>query len=231
MIRRDSVFAAPEPQLIPQADLVAVIDAVLRIVTQAWLRIRRARLLTRTHRQCEVITAGLLYQHMCAMERARQPRRPRLKIKSEAATFSAPDQPTPDGRIDIEIIYSLADDPDLRLECKRISTSAEDDPTAKARYYVNGGVLRFVGNRYGRGHAWGVLIAFVIDGHFRPATELVGRYVAEYGNDPPHLAEAWRPATAFIPRRHIFSTTHIQDGGPRTIRLLHLFLPFPRTVA
>lgn len=228
MHRPPVVLAATSPRLIPQEDLIAVIEAVLRIVTRAWIQIRRQGLLTNEHRQSEILAAGLLYQYMLDVEQKRQPRTPPMKIKSEAATFSTSGQLVPDGRIDIEIIYSLADDPDLRIECKRISTTEVDDPKAKARYYVRGGVLRFVSDQYGWGQSWGVLIAFVIDGLFQPAVDLVKKYVKNYQNAPSHLMEDWGPAGGFVPLRHIFSTKHRQGNGRRTIRLLHLFLPFPR---
>jgi len=224
VIRRQSVFTS-SPQLIPEEDFLAVIEAVLRIVVLAWIRIRRARSLTDAHRRLENNTAGLLYHQMVLAERERQPRIPRFKIKAEVGTFSSALE-VPDGRIDVEVVYSLGDDPDLRLEYKRVSSTPGDDPTRLAREYVAEGVLRFVSDKYGRGHRWGVLVAFVIDGFFEPTVEIVAEKISTYRSD--HLASPWQAENRFVPRRHLFSTGHWQGGGPRKIRLLHLFLPFPR---
>jgi hypothetical protein len=152
-----------------------------------------------------------------------------MKVKAEVGTFSADSLEVPDGRIDIEIIYSLSEEPDLRLECKRVSATASDRPTALARYYVDGGVLRFVGDKYGRGHAWGVMIAFVIDGKFAGAATMIANQVAGYRNDaPPHVCRDWRREQRFGRHRHLFNTQHARAGGGERIELLHLFLPFAR---
>jgi hypothetical protein len=212
------------PELYEPADLQIVLDAVLGIVVRAWIWIRRKHLLREFHRSNEPRTAGLLYRHMKREERQRQPRWPRMKLKTEVGSFSSDEELIPDGRIDIEIIYSLDDEPDLRLECKRVSASIEDDRAALGRYYVSGGVLRFVGDKYGRGHRWGVLIAFVVDGRFGAAVRLIADYVTR--DDPDHLLSGFE-AAGRPPRRHLFQTVHRQGGGSQQIRLLHLFLPFP----
>ncbi len=227
MIRREPVLVST-PRLIPQEDFLTILDAVLRIVVLAWIQIRRARLLTNDHCTQETRTAGLLYQEMLRVERERKPHLPRVKVKTEVGTYSSDAQEVPDGRIDIEVVYSLGDDPDLRLECKRVSATPADDPARLARKYVAEGILRFVSDKYGRGHRWGVLVAFVIDGFFEPTVEIVSEKVSTYHNDPRHLTSPWQAEDRFVPRRHLFSTEHWQGGGPRKIRLLHLFLPFPR---
>ncbi len=206
-------------------DLRIVLETALAIVVRAWTRIRRERLLAEMHRRDEPRTAGLLYRHMVREERERQPRRPKMKIKSEVGTFSSDEVEIADGRIDIEIIYSLADEPDLRLECKRVSASTEDDRADLARYYVDGGVLRFVHDKYGRNHEWGLLVAFVVDGRFTAAARFIADYVTR--DAPDHLLSAFQPAGS-PPKRHLFKTEHRQGTGSRKIRLLHLFLPFPR---
>lgn len=226
MIRREAALTSA-PRLIPEEDFLAVIEAVLRIVVLAWIRLRRAGSLTDFHRHQENNTAGLLYHQMVLAEREREPRIPPVKIKPEVGTFSD-ELEVPDGRIDVEVVYSLGDDPDLRLEYKRVSSTPTDDPTGLAREYVAEGVLRFVHDKYGRGHRWGVLVAFVIDGLFEPTVEIVAEKVSTYRNNPHHLTGPWQPEGRFVPRRHLFSTEHFQGGGPRKIRLLHLFLPFPR---
>ncbi len=223
MIPRQSLSES-WPALYEPVDLQTVLEAALGIVVRAWIWIRRKHLLHEYHRSDEPRTAGLLYRHMQREERQRQPRWPKMKLKTEVGTSSAEEEEIPDGRIDIEIIYSLDDEPDLRLECKRVSGSTEDDRAALGRYYVRGGVLRFVGDKYGRGHRWGVLVAFVVDGHFEAAVSLIADYVTR--DDPPHLLSGFEPAGR-PPRRHLFQTLHRQGGGSQRIRLLHLFLPFP----
>lgn len=217
------------PVFIDPHDIHAVLETALKIVVQAWVAIRRENELTHDHRTSECRTAGLLYWRMLEVEKNRDPRVPPMKVKAEVGTFSAELLEVPDGRIDIEIIYSLGDEPDLRLECKRVSGTASDQRTDLARYYVKGGVLRFVGDKYGRGHAWGVMIAFVIDGRFAEAATMIADYVAQYQNDAPrHVCRDWRREQRFGRHRHLFNTQHLRAGGGERIELLHLFLPFPR---
>ena len=217
------------PAFIAADDIYAVLEAALRIVIQAWRMIRRESMLTDEHRTSETRTAGCLYWRMREVERNRHPRRPPMKIKAEVGTFSAELREVPDGRIDIEIIYSLSDGPDLRMECKRVSATVSDGHTHLAREYVDQGVLRFVGDKYGHGHVWGIMIAFVIDGAFADAASIIAEYVAEYRNHAPsHLSRAWRAETRLGRHRHLFNTQHVQGRGPQHIDLLHLFLPFPR---
>lgn len=223
MRHRHSVSES-RPALYEPADLQKVLEAALEIVVRAWIWIRRQHLLSELHRNDEPRTAGLLYRHMVRVERERQPRWPKMKLKTEVGTFSSGEVEIPDGRIDIEIIYSLDDEPDLRFECKRVSASTEDDRAELARYYVSDGVLRFVGDKYGRGHPWGALLAFIVDGRFDAAVRLIADYVTR--DDSPHLLSGFEPAGR-PPRRHMFQTSHRQGGGSQRIRLLHLFLPFP----
>jgi hypothetical protein len=226
----DSAISLARPDLVAEPDVHAVIQAALQIVIRSWIRICRERLLTVKHRTSEPKTAGLLYQRMRAVEQGRNPRTPPMKIKCEIATFSGDDLELPDGRIDIEIIYSLSDDPDLRLECKRVSTTAGDRPRKKADYYIGEGVLRFVGDKYGRGHSWGVMLAFVIDGKAAAAASFISASLAGYKKAPLGLCAPWSREGRFGPTRHLFRTEHLQGGGPERISLLHLFLPFPPSV-
>lgn len=212
------------PEFLATPDILAVIEVVLRIAAEAWERVLRDHVLDQRHRHDELATAGLLRRRMRIVERERSPRLPAMKIKPEVGV-TAEDDETVVGSIDIEIIYSLGDEPDLRLECKRVSSANEDDPTRLARLYVEEGVLRFVG-KYGWGHAWGMMIAFVIDGNAPAASVLIARYVQEYRNRPAHLVRNWRQERRFGPLRHLFNTRHRKSGGS-PIELLHLFLPFP----
>ncbi len=91
------LIAQSPPALYPPVDLWAVLEAALAIVVRAWTRIRREKLLAESHRSDEPRTAGLLYRHMVREERERQPRRPRMKIKSEVGTFSSDEVEIADG--------------------------------------------------------------------------------------------------------------------------------------
>jgi hypothetical protein len=212
------------PQLLAPPDILAVIGAVLEIVARAWERVRQEGVLAETHRHDERATAGLLRQRMVILELERSPRIPKMKIKPEVGV-TAEDGRTVVGSIDIEVIYSLGDEPDLRLECKRVSTVEGDDPTSLARYYVGHGVLRFVG-KYGWGHTWGMMIGFAIDGNADAAALLIARYVREYKNEPAHLLRDWAEEKRFGPYPYLFNTLHRKSGDSR-IELLHFFLPFP----
>jgi len=183
----ETAVSIAQPTLIAAPDIYAVIRAALHIVIGAWIQICRERLLTVEHRTSEPRTAGLLCKRMRSVERLRKPRMPAMKIKPEVGTFSCEDIELPDGRIDIEIIYSLSDEPDLRLECKRVSTTPGDGPRDRADYYIGDGILRFVGDKYGRGHAWGVMLAFVIDGKSTAAASFIATSVAGYTKAPLNL--------------------------------------------
>ena len=212
------------PQFLAARDVLAVIEAVLRIVAEAWERVLRECALSETERHDEPRTAGLLRWRMITVESERKPRLPEMKILLEVGVTSE-DQETVVGFIDIEIFYSLGDAPSLRLECKRVSSTKEDDPKALARLYVKEGVLRFVG-KYGCRHAWGIMIGFVIDGNAESAALLIAGYVAKYLNEPTHLLSDWCEEARFGAYRHLFNTRHRKsDGSP--IQLLHFFLPFP----
>lgn len=213
------------PQFFDAQDILAVIAAVLRIVSEAWGRVLGEGVLEETHRHDEPRTAGLLRSRMLAVERERNPRIPAMKIKPEVGVTAA-DEETVVRSIDIEIIYSLGDEADLRLECKRVSTAAEDDPAGRARYYVKDGVLRFVG-KYGWERAWGIMIAFVLDGDCEASAALIGEYIGSYRNEPPHVVRGWRAEARFGMHRHLFNSLHRKTNGSR-IELLHLFLPFAR---
>jgi len=212
------------PQFVAGPDILAVIGAVLEIVAEAWEQVLRERMLDETHRHNEPATAGILRHRMILVERERKLRVPQMKIKPEVGV-TAEDQETVVGSIDIEIIYSLGDEPDLRLECKRVSSTAEDDPKALAREYVKEGVLRFVG-KYGWNHTCGIMVGFVIDGKSDATAVLIAQYVQDYKNQPPHLLHRWRHERRFGPHRHLFNTRHRKTGGS-PIELLHFFLPFP----
>jgi hypothetical protein len=171
------------PQFLAVPDILAVIAAVLGIVVRAWDRVLLDGALSEAHRRNEPATAGLLRHRMVLVECERTPRLPRMKIKPEVGVTSE-DEETVVGSIDIEIIYSLGDEPDLRLECKRVSSTKEDDDKSLAREYVAQGIMRFVG-KYGRGHAWGVMVGFVVDGNAAGAATLIGEYITQYKNEPP----------------------------------------------
>ncbi len=215
------------PQLLGPPDILAVIGAVLEIIAGAWERVRQDGVLAETHRHDEPATAGLLRQRMVVVERERSPRIPNLKIKPEVGV-TAEDGQTVVGSIDIEVIYSLGDEPDFRLECKRVSSMEADDPAGLARYYVGHGVLRFVG-KYGWGHTWGMMIGFAIDGNSEAAALLIARYVKEYKNEPSHLLRDWAEEKRFGAYPYLFNTLH-RKSGDSEIELLHLFLPFSAAV-
>ena len=212
------------PQFLAAPDILAVIAAVLGIVVRAWDRVLLDGALSETHRRNEPATAGLLRHRMVLVECERTPRLPRMKIKPEVGVTSE-DEETVVGSIDIEIIYSLGDEPELRLECKRVSSTKEDDDKSLAREYVAQGIMRFVG-KYGRGHAWGVMVGFVVDGNAAGAARLIAEYITQYKNEPPHVLRDWAPEARFGPHDNLFNTCHRKVGGS-PIELLHLFLPFP----
>lgn len=211
-------------EFLAREDILAVIEAALKIAVEAWSRVLADGTLNDTHRHNERATAGLLRHRMILVEGERKPRRPQMKILPEVGV-TGEDEKAVMGFIDIQIVYSLGDAPDLRLECKRVSSTTQDRCADLARRYVDTGVLHFVG-KYGRGNAWGVMVAFVIDGNVTASGALIGRYIAERRNHPRHVLSDWTEETRFGLHGNLFSTRHRKmDDAP--IELLHLFLPFP----
>ncbi len=206
------------------ADMLAVIAVALRIVAAAWQNILANQELKQHHLNDEPKTAGLLRRRMVEAEKQRSPRKPAMKVKGEVGVY-ADDKEEPVGSIDIEIIYSLGDEPDLHLECKRVSRAEQYGPNALARYYVSGGVLRFVG-KYGQRQSWGIMVALVIDGDINPAADLIARYIKDYKNEPKHLIRDWQAEKRFGLQGGLFNTLHRHLDGS-SIELLHMFLPFP----
>ncbi|MCD4726101.1 MAG: hypothetical protein K8R46_00425 [Pirellulales bacterium] len=212
------------PEFLSPEDILAVIEAVLIIAVEAWRRVLADGKLNDTHRRNERKIAGLLRHCMILVEGERSPRQPEMLILPEVGV-TAEDEEMVIGSIDIQIFFSLRDASGLRLECKRVSSTTKDDCATLARRYINTGVLHFVG-KYGRGNAWGVMVAFVIDGNVAASAALIGSYIAQYKNQPRHVLRDWTKETRFDLHGNLFKTCHRKlDGSP--IELLHLFLPFP----
>lgn len=222
----DITVVATRPQLLDDGAYDAVVSAALQVAVRAWRRIRRLSLLTDEYRRDEPRTAGLLRNEMVRIERARSPRVPPFKIKAEVGTLSQENVEVPDGSIDIEIIVSLRDDPDIRLECKRVSASVHDDRARLCSLYVSEGVVRFVRDHYGRGQRLGVMVGFVIDGNCADATRLINGYLDASGEYI--VAKPWSKELRFGRHRHLFSSRHGSHTSTREIDILHLLLPFPK---
>jgi len=90
------------PQFLAATDVLAVIEAVLTIVAEAWERVLRERILSEAHRHDEPTTAGLLRARMIAVEAERSPRQPQMKIKPEVGVASE-DRETVVGFIDMGV--------------------------------------------------------------------------------------------------------------------------------
>lgn len=226
-------LSVTEPNLLDPAfveeTLRRVIEAVLDLAGQAWGKLLSAGEMEERHRRDEVSTRGLLYKRMERMRASRcQFRGTLFRLKTEVGSYSSEEQEVPDGSIDIEVIHRWGEDFDFRIECKRVSSSKEDHPKYLAREYINEGVLRFVTDKYGRGHKWAAMFAFAVDGNAEGSSLLIKKYVETYKTGETRVCEPWRRETLFPRQRHLFRTGHHQGEMMASIRLLHLFLPFPR---
>lgn len=211
------------------AALQRVISAILELSAEAWAAICKAGELKDEHRKCEVRTTGLLRNRMLQIKHLQGSwSAVKFKIKIEVGSQSQPDLQVPDGSIDIEVIYSLEDDPDFRIECKRVSNSTQHRRDHLAREYIKEGVLRFVEDKYGRGHRWAAMFAYAVDGDAEGSSARIGQYVARYKVKETRTYEPWCRETRFGNHDFLYRTGHLQGNNRSRICLLHFFLPFPK---
>ena len=190
----------------------AVISSVLQLVPVAWTRVKSSKVVTVRSR--EQFIAGLLVEEMRAEAKAR---RLHIRIEEEIGTRS-PGAQEPDGRIDIQIVYSFAQEEYFGIECKRVRARR----VTLAKKYVTQGVLRFVNAKYSVGHDWGALVGFAIDGDCAGSAEQVRTQLAS--SAAARTKREWEAETSFGHFADLFSTEHDQDATGATITLMHMFL-------
>jgi hypothetical protein len=133
---------------------------------------------------------------------------------------SSPETLLPDGRTDIPImsfhlfLRTQEHDPHAILECKRVSGS----DAHLCREYVAQGMDRFSSGKYGRNHAVGFLVGYVISGSPQEAADGVNRYLQKFSRD----AEKLTPSSV-VPAFHTWRSTHARSRST-SIELHHALL-------
>ncbi|HUU22236.1 MAG TPA: hypothetical protein VM389_06835 [Phycisphaerae bacterium] len=195
---------------------VDVIATVLDLLRSGWGAVVASGEVDGTSTEPEI--AGRLVREM----RAEKKRRgiPSFRIEEEVGTRSSPDVPKPEGRIDVEVIYSFDENEYFGIECKRVSGRRSRE---LARKYVVEGVARFVTGKYSPGHPWGAMVGFVIDGRTQDSVSLVSGELRQRRKET-----LWEGACVREERfgafDHLYRTVHRQAQCSSRISLLHLFL-------
>ena len=86
-----------------------------------------------------------------------------------------PELDNPLGLIDIKVLYTWHDETYLTMECKRI-TSTENSLALK---YVRNGINRFASGKYSPGHAFGIILGYVICGDLKSCADRISHTLAK----------------------------------------------------
>lgn len=129
---------------------------------------------------------------------------------------------TPLGLIDIMVSYTWDESTYLTMECKRV-TSTENSLALK---YVRNGINRFASGKYSPGHAFGIVIGYVVCGNPTGCADRVSMTLAkepesETGYDTEF---GWQADDELIESRRHFRTHHRQQGLGNVIELIHSFV-------
>ena len=146
---------------------------------------------------------------------------PQMRFERGAQSDRA-QQDTRSGLIDIMVSYTWNESTYLTMECKRIRS----DENSLALAYVRDGVNRFAEGKYGPGHAFGIVVGYVICGNPAGCAERVrmalekepsvnSGYDAQYG---------WQPSSIRITPSDLYQTRHAQVVFKNNVILFHSFL-------
>ena len=148
----------------------------------------------------------------------------RMAILPGTESLSRPGLARPDGRTDIPIFLlktfgELRDhEPHAIIECKRIAGSN----TRLCRNYVREGIDRFRTSKYGRRHAAGFLVGYVIRGSAADSAHGINRWLSGKGRDSELLQ-----ASSLLNEVWAWSSSHSRQPPSMTsIILHHAFLEF-----
>lgn len=135
---------------------------------------------------------------------------------------SKPSVLLPDGRTDIpifliEIFFGSQDhDPHAVIECKRIAAGDRH----LCREYVVEGVDRFRLGKYGRNHATGFMVGYLLSGSASGAVSDVNAYLTSKAREPEHLHRVADPQPSW-------SSRHARTSPALPITLFHSFFSIP----
>jgi len=216
VIPLDETNVVGEPTVPLLSDVIA---SFLLIVRDAWKRLVRQGPLAPSGVNAERTITDRLMPMLLDEKEAHLGLRSWPRIEDQAATRSHLGVPKPEGVIDFKIIFSADEREYFGLECKRVGASDKD----LARYYLDEGVRRYVDAKYGPGHAWGGLLAVVVDGDLPAAVATIASWL-DFRKSECVWKGDWVIETCFGPIPDLYRSSHVQSGQSEPMRLLHLFV-------
>jgi len=197
-----------------------VVATLLNITVAAWPHLCQSKRVGPRNKEDD-ITDRLRWE-MVAEKKRRDPP-PQLRFERETQRDD-PQMRYRKGRIDVFVVYSFDEADYFAMECKKVT----DRHKRRANYYIQEGVCRFSSGKYGPGHPYGAMIAFVNEGTAEAAAAFLRERVLAFDENATRIRTTWgwRAETRFGDVPHLYSTKHGQEGTTNTILLLHLFLPF-----
>jgi hypothetical protein len=198
-----------------------VVSTVLDIAVAAWPHLCRSRRVGPTAKE-DNITDRLRWEMVAEKNRRDPP--PQIRFERETQRDD-PQLKYRKGRIDVFVVYSFDEADYFAMECKKIT----DRHDRRANYYVQEGICRFSSGKYSAGHPYGAMVAFVTRGTATSAADFLKKKVIGFDENKTRIRTTWgwRNEMQFGNIPNLYSTKHGQEGTKNTIRLLHLFLPFP----
>ena len=202
-----------------------LLGCILETAQSAWHQLVSCGCLAATDDENKM--SDLLSEKMNALAGALAPEPYHFRAEWRVRMRSHPARKKRDAEPDVVCYYNWRRIQSLVIECKRVSNSVDHRRAALGRDYVDGGVRRFVSGKYARGHRRGMMWGFVLDGDVSGTVVRIADYVMNRKTIPTPCIP-WREDMRFGARVDLFTTEHMQNGGPLPIELLHFFLPLPR---
>lgn len=145
---------------------------------------------------------------------------PQMRFERESQSDRT-QQDTPTGLIDIMVSYTWDESNYLTMECKRVRS----DENSLALAYVRNGVNRFASGKYAPGHAFGIVVGYVICSNPAGCVERVRAALekepaVDSGFDAKH---GWQPDKRLLTASNLYRTRHTQRALKNHIQLLHSF--------
>lgn len=194
-----------------------IVILALRILHDAWPATAADARVTRTTDEDSI--SNVLRWKMVEAKKRLDPV-PEMEFIREPQSDRA-ELDTPLGLIDIMVSYTWDESTYLTMECKRI-TSTENSLALK---YVRNGINRFASGKYSPGHAFGIVVGYVICGNPAGCVDRVSRTVAkepvaETGFDSEF---GWVADNDFCKGQSLYRTRHVQSAHKNVIELIHSF--------
>ena len=154
-------------------------------------------------------------------EKAADYRYRQMIVQGGTESRSSPEVLRPDGRTDVSVLFSdiredcNEHDPHAIVECKRVAGSRAD----LCREYVAEGVDRFVTGKYGRNHAVGFMVGYLLSGDAGSASVGINAYLTRKRRQREHLGPC-----GVSRGRWARSSRHPRAEPAKPIVLHHAFL-------